>query len=412
MNVVGRGDAAGQFGRVVRDVAVEEQVVVLGHPPAVVQVGRAHEQPSGLHVAQQVREIGPWLQEVLDHLAGDDDVEAPRGGEVRVDELGVVAQPHDVRDRRAADLRESRDVLVVEAPAGPEDEDIEIAPTQDVDRHPGHVELATLPLGRPDPGPIGEGVDPLEGAIVVRVVRVADVTAVRAAPDPELRRGPDAGLGTSVRDGPGLEAPGATDGTGAKAEPSNGHSQPGHRRATCLAALPLPRALPLELLATLRASFGLSVGTPLVAHEPHRTPASRVPVHRGCGLRRPRPTPGHRRIHAAAFRDTLGSRLLRCQSRVSTPPPWCRPTRENSLGTTTSPPRPPGSPHAGDPSAVIEDTCTTVTPVGRRRWSSATGWVSSATVAQHPGRARLNGYAHPPVASAGRIPTDAGYHFC
>ena len=92
---------------------------------------------------------------MLDDLAGDDDSNRRGAGQVGVDELGIVAELHDVGDSDMADLRQAGDMAVVEASTGAEDKDLEIVPPEDVDRHIGHVELAAC-ARRPDAGGIGK----------------------------------------------------------------------------------------------------------------------------------------------------------------------------------------------------------------------------------------------------------------
>ena len=166
-------------------MAAIEDVRLLVQEAAVVQVRGADEQAVGRHEAEQMTEIGSRIEEMLDHFAGHDDREPSRGRKIGVDELGVVAQLHDVGDGDTADLRQGCDVVVVVAPARPEDQHLEVAAPEDIDRHLGHMELPSRALQRADPATVGEVVDLVVGPVVERVLGVADVPAHAA--DPHLK---------------------------------------------------------------------------------------------------------------------------------------------------------------------------------------------------------------------------------
>ncbi len=148
-------------------MAGREDIGLTAQVAAVVHVRRADEQPVGLHEPEEPLEVRTGLEEVLDDLARDHDREPPRRRFARVVELGVVAEADDVGDGHAAHAWQGRDVVVVQAATRAVDEDVEVGPSEDVDGHLGHVELAALAVGGPDARLHRDVTDGLVLAVVV-----------------------------------------------------------------------------------------------------------------------------------------------------------------------------------------------------------------------------------------------------
>ena len=169
------GDHRDGLGAVVGDVPAQEEVGVIPEVAAVVDVGGADEQAVLGEQVEQPREFGPRIREVLDDLAGDDQVEPFLRALADVDEVLIDAQVDHIAHDDALDRGQLADVLVVQAAADTEHHDAQAVAAEDVSAHLAHVELASGPLLGAHPRRVPELVHRRELRVVDGVVEVRDV---------------------------------------------------------------------------------------------------------------------------------------------------------------------------------------------------------------------------------------------